>query len=148
MSGMNRFLTRRDRNRSGSRQRKVMSPSPLPLLSSAPLSLDGQCVSCSDSATDCLPSRRHRSSSSLCSLSLAFPDLPTGKAAPNSQATKTLVHASTANSLDRFVLQPEPPSGQFFGLFTADKKTPSAKDEKEKVRSVRLILERMDAELV
>jgi len=134
MSGINKFLTRRDRNRSGSRQRKVMSPSPLPPVPPAYLSLDGQCASsCTEGVTDCFPSRRKNSSSSLCSLSLAFPDLPTGKGAPHLQTTVTLVYASTANSLDRYILQPEPPSGQFFGLFTADKKILPGKDEKEKV---------------
>ena len=136
MSGINRFLTRRDRNRSGSRQRKVTSPSPLPPVSPSPLSLDGQCSSsCTEGVKDCFPSRRRHSSSSVYSLSLAFPDLPMGKGSPHLQATKTLVYASTANSLDRHVLQPGPPSGQIFDLFTADKKTPPAKHEKEKVRS-------------
>ena len=136
MSGFNRFLSRRDRNRSGSRQRKVMSPSPLPPVSPAPLSLDGQCASsCTEGVTDCFSSRKSRSSSSLHSISLAFPDLRTGKTSPYLQATETLVYASTANSLDRHILQPGPPSGQFFGLFTADKRNQPTKDEKEKVRS-------------
>lgn len=138
MSGINRFLSRRDKNRSGSRQRKVTSPSPLPPLSPAPLSLDGQCASsCTEGLADCFPSRSSHSSFSLHSLhsiSLAFPDMIAGKASPYLQATETLVHASTANSLDRYILQPGLPSDQFFGLFTADKKTPPGKDEKAKVR--------------
>lgn len=135
MSGFNRFLTRR---RSGSRQRKVMSPPsllPIPPVSPTPLSLDGQCASSfTEGVTDCFPSRRKTSSSSLCSLSLAFPDSSTGKGAPDLQATETLVYASTANSLGRYILQPQSPSGQLSGLFSADKKNPLAKDEKDKVR--------------
>jgi len=115
-----------------------MSPPPLlplPSVSPAPLSLDGQCASSfTEGVTDCFPSRRKSSSSSLCSLSLAFPDSSPGKGAPDLQATETLVYASTANSLGRYILQPQSPSGQLSGLLTADKKNPLAKEEKEKVR--------------
>lgn len=98
-----------------------------------PQSFDGQ------SASSCTcgivaSRRRHSSSSSIYSLSLAFPELADGKRSPDLQATEALVHASTANSLDRYILQPGQSSGHLHGLFTADKKNILDKDEKEKVR--------------
>lgn len=137
MSGINRFLSRRDKTRSGSRQKKVipllLSP-PVPYC--APPFLDGQ--SCGHGIIEsCSPKRRSNrsSSSSLESLSLAFPDSPPGKSSPpHLRPSKTPVHSSTANSLDCCILQPGPAPNNFYGLFTPDKKSSPDKDEKEKVR--------------
>lgn len=133
MSGINRFLSRRDKNRSGSRQRKVKSPPPSPPICPLPPLFDGQsCSSCSCGLTASMPSRTHRSSSSS-SLSLAFPALANGKGSARMQATSCIVHASTANSLDHYILQPQPTSGYLHNLFFADEKKPPQKDQDKKV---------------
>ncbi|KAI9870309.1 MAG: hypothetical protein M1830_004388, partial [Pleopsidium flavum] len=85
----------------------------------------------------------HRSSSSFSSLSLAFPDLANGKRSPRQQATECLVHASTANSLDDYILQPKATSGHLDGLFTADERKRPEKDEEKKIKQLTQRLSRI-----
>lgn len=77
---------------------------------------------------------RHTSSSSLSSLSLAFP-IQAPKRSPHLQTTEGTVHASTANSSEDLLLQPKQTAGLLHGLFLDEDKTVPEKDEEKKVWS-------------
>ncbi len=129
MSGINRFLSRREKRSSGSQHKKVISPPSLP----QPL-YEGQSSASSSSGHSAPFSCYHfSSSSSLSSLSIAFPDHKGSKSSPHLQATRCLVVASTANWKVDFLLQPLLVSGNLYGLFVAEGKKKPDKDEEKKV---------------
>lgn len=132
MSGIHRFLSRRDkRHHKDPHHEKVMSPSmPPPPLPTAHSSSTSSLRTFS--GTLFLPLQRHSSSSSVSSLSLAFPP-PRPKASPRLQATEATVQSSTANTSDCYLLQPRQTAGHLHGLFTNHEEQVREKDEEKKV---------------
>ncbi len=162
MSGINRFLSRREKRSSGSQQKKVKFPSlpssssspsllsvpaPAPLLHvlsevapklllpppSMPESESETVASSSSHSGTSTPLSLPRSwSSSLSSVSLAFPG-PAGKCSPLSRLITSMVQSSTADSVD-LVLQPRLIIGDdLYACFTPEDGRKSAKDEEKKV---------------
>jgi hypothetical protein len=145
MSGINRFLSRRDKHhrwshhkdaqQDESQQEKVMQPAfpsavPTPASSStsSPPTVSGT------STPLTYTTARSSSSTSVFSLSLAFPN-PKTKRSPRLQAVKSLVQSTTANTYDHCVLQPKITSGHLHGLFTDFEESVPEKDGEQKVRS-------------
>ncbi|KAI9721510.1 MAG: hypothetical protein M1812_002272 [Candelaria pacifica] len=132
MSGINRFLSRREKRSSASQYKKVMSPPSLP-----PPSYEGQSSASSSSGRSALfSSYNFSSSSSLSSLSVAFPAHKRNKSSPHLQATEGLVVATTANWDDDFLLQPLLVSGDLYGLFVIEGKKKPDKDEEKKIKAL------------
>ena len=142
MSGINRFLSRRDKHHRWShnkdsnphevQQEKVMLPKmpssiPIPSSSSASSSRTVSGIS-----TPLPYSTASTSSSSPFSLSLAF-SITKIKRSPRLQATEILVQSSTANTADHCVLQPRATSGHLHGLFSDFEENVSEKDVEQKV---------------
>ncbi len=134
MSSINRFLSRRDKNSHGSDQKKVMSPPPPPPLPASDCSSTSSFSTSTGTFAPLSSFYRHTSSSSLSSLSLAFPT-QAPKKSPLLQATEGTVHASTANSYEDLLLQPKQTAGLLHGLFPDEDKKAPEKDEDKKVRS-------------
>ena len=146
MSGINRFLSRRDKHHRWSHhkdsqqdenhQEKVMQsafPSPIPTPASASTSSSRAVSGTSTPLT--YTTARSTSSSSVFSLSLAFPN-PKTKRSPRLQAVESLVQSTTANTYDHCVLQPRITSGHLHGLFNDLEETVPEKDADQKVRSI------------
>ena len=149
MSGINRFLSRRDKHHRWSQnkdsnpqevqQEKVMlpkMPSSIPIHSSSSVSSSRTVSGISTPLPYSLASTSSSSTSSSSSpffLSLAF-SKPKTKRSPRLQATDILVQSSTANTADHCVLQPRATSGHLHGLFSDFEETAPEKDAEQKVR--------------
>ncbi|KAI9818484.1 MAG: hypothetical protein M1827_000543 [Pycnora praestabilis] len=134
MSGINRFLSRREKHTSGSHQKQKVKSPLLPAFSPSSFEDHSSSSSVSGAKTPSSSFRYNHPSSSLSSLCLAFPDPKIGKGSPYSQATEGLVHATTADWYDDFLLQPRLISGDLQGLFTLDEKKKPEKDEEKKIK--------------
>lgn len=138
MSGINRFLSRRDKKPKepkGAQQEKVMSP-PLPFILSTPVSSSASSSRTSSAVSTPFPSvYHHSSSSSLSSLSLAFLKVK-AKTSPRLQAVGGTVHASTANASGCYLLQPRQTEGYLNGLFIDYEERVSGKVDDKSVRIV------------
>ncbi len=134
MSSINRFLSRRDKNGYGDHQKKVMSPPPPTPLPASDSSSTSSFSTSTGTFAPLSSFYRHTSSSSLSSLSLAFP-VQAPKRSPHSQMTEGTVHASTANSSEDLLLQPKQTAGLLHGLIPDEDKTVPEKDEEKKVWS-------------
>ena len=149
MSGINRFLSRRDKHHRWShnkdsnlpevQQEKVMLPKkpssiPIPSSSSASSSraVSGTSTPLPYSTASTSAFSSSSSSSSPFSLSLAF-SISKIKRSPRLQATEILVQSSTANTADHCVLQPRATSGHLHGLFNDFEETTPEKDAEQKV---------------
>lgn len=111
------------------RPRKVMSP-PMPSDLPTPVSSSASSFRTSSRVFTPFPNiYQHTSSSSLSSLSLAFPNLK-AKTSPRLQAAGGTVYSSTANARGSYLLQPRR-EGRISGLFFAseEKKAPEKKDD-------------------
>lgn len=130
MSGINRFLSRRDRHSSGSQPKKVM-PSPSLQLPLPEVEPDPFIPSSSSRSSASIP-YSFRSSSSRRSLCLAFQE-PVGKCSPVARLTEEYAQSTTANSLGlvlqpRLIITDDP-----YGLFTPENGDKPTKDEEKKV---------------
>lgn len=135
MSGLNRLLSRRDKNAQGDdRHKKVMSlPTPKP---SSASDTSSSFVSTGTFTRSSSLSRR-KSSSSLSSLCLAF-TAQTPKRSPSLQAVEGTIHSSTANAYEHLLLQPKQTAGLLHGLFPEEeRKSPVKDDEKKACPSIR-----------
>lgn len=129
MSGLNRLLSRRDKNAHGDdRHKKVMS---LPIPQSSSASETSSLVSPGTFAHSS-SSLRGRNSSSLSSLSLAFAT-QTPKRSPSLQAAESTIHSSTANAYEHLLLQPKQIAGLLHGLFPEEERKSPVKDDEKKV---------------
>ena len=125
MSTINRFLSRRDRHTHGSHKEKVMSPPESP--------------SSSDSVEVSSLRPRRSTSSSLSSVSLAFPGLPR-KRSPRRQANIGIVECSCTD-LRTLLLQPKSDGGILNGMFVADQERKDhVKDEDRKARYAKEVM--------
>ena len=153
MSGINRFLSRRDKHHRWShnkdsnpqevQEEKVMLP-PMPSSIPEPSSSSASSSRTVSGISTPLPystastsfssstSSSSSSSSSPFSLSLAFSN-PKTKRSPRLQATEIQVQSSTANTADHCVLQPRTTSGHLHGLFSDFEETAPEKDAEQKV---------------
>ena len=132
MSGINRFLSRRDKHNKHGHQEKVMSPpmsSEQPTLGSS--SRSSFRTSSGPSTASSISHKYSSSSSSLLSLSLAFSNVP-GKRSPRLQAVQGIVHSSTAHTNDYCLLQPKQTSGYLHGLFNESEDTVPEKPDEAK----------------
>lgn len=130
MSGLNRLLSRRDKNaQRDDRHKKVMSL-PTPELSSA--SDTSSSLVSSGTLTRSSSFCGLKSSSSLSSLSLAFVT-QTPKRSPSLQAADGTIHSSTANAHEHLLLQPKQTAGLLHGLFPEEESKPPVKDDEKKV---------------
>ena len=129
-SSINRLLSRR-RNTTRDQEKKVMSP-PAASTSSTSGSFTSPSFRSSSGSVPFSLSSGHSSSTSYSSLSLAF-SAQRPKRSPHLQATDVTIHASTANTYDRLLLQPKQTSGRLFGVFPEDKNKHSGSDDESKV---------------
>lgn len=130
MSGLNRLLSRRDKNAHGDdRHKKVMS---LPIPQSSSASDTSSLVSPGTFAHSSSSLRGRKSSSSLSSLSLAFAT-QTPKRSPSLQAAEGTIHSSTANAYEHLLLQPKQTAGLLHGLFPEEERKSPVKDDEKKV---------------
>ncbi|KAI9791980.1 MAG: hypothetical protein M1816_003249 [Peltula sp. TS41687] len=147
MSGINRFLSRREKRASGSQQKKVKLPTPSSSSSSSSSSSQPSMPTTKSSLpssplSGTSTSDSFHSSSSLCSLSLAF-QTPLGKCCPRSRITQDYVQSTTANS-DGMVLQPRMISSDDpYGVFTLEESTKPAKDEEKKIKALQARLSKI-----
>ena len=125
MSGINRFLTRREKHRKHP-QLESIEKVILPLLPSMPSivptptsSSASSFLTHSGTSTNPRSSHKHSfsSSCSLSSLSIAFPN-PRSKGSPRLHPRDGVVHSTTANACGRLLLQPQQTAGHLFGLFS------------------------------
>lgn len=117
MSTFNRLLSRRDKHRASHKEKVMSSPAapPKPIVAA---------FSSSD----------HSSSSSLCSLCLAF-TVTRSKRAPSLQATVESIECSSANSTN-LLLQPKPNDGHANGLLIPEDSEDIENSESEEERKV------------
>lgn len=136
MSGINRLLSRRDKNTHGDHPKKVMSsPVPTPPQISDSSSTSSSVASTGTFSPFLFPlSHGRTSSSSLSSFSLAF-KTQTPKRSPSLQAIEGTIHASTANASEHLLLQPKQTSGHLHGLFPDEDVETPIKDDETKVHS-------------
>ncbi|MCJ1478585.1 hypothetical protein MMC13_007266 [Lambiella insularis] len=145
MSGINRFLSRREKHRKGTpqAQEKVKSPMPstlpTPSSSSASSSYNYSGASTPHSFTH---KRSFSSSCSLSSLSIAFP-YPRGKGSPRLQPIGGLVQSTTANAGDGCLLQPRQTEGHLNGLFSDFEENIAEKDEEKTIKALSNRLSRL-----
>ena len=110
-----------------------MSP-PMPISLTTTLSSSASSFRIFSAVSTPFPSiYHHSSSSSLSSLSLAFPNLK-AKTSPRLQAVGGTVHSSTANASDCCLLQPRQTEGYLNGLFIDYEGRVSAKIDDKSVR--------------
>lgn len=134
MSTFNKLRNRKEK--SGiSTIKNVMSPPAEPFLSSPSESTSS--ASSSLGFPGSYDARRsHTRSSSLSSLSIAFP-AANAKRSPRLQATKGTIESSTANSCDNRLLQPKQTSGFLNGSFPEEERRVSEEEEGDnKARSL------------
>ena len=134
MSGLNKFLGRKEKHAKASQRENVMSP-PVPCMLPTPTSSSNSSLHTLSAVSALVfPSHRHSSSSSsLSSLSLAFPHAKP-KGSPRLQASGSLVESSTANTSDYYLLQPRQTSGHLHDVFIEQEERLPEKNEEEKVR--------------
>lgn len=118
MSAINRLLSRTDKHTHGSHREKVMSPPVSPPRGSTTASLSLR--------------SSHSTSSSVSSVSLAFPGLQP-KRSPRLQATLGTVECSCADART-LLLQPKSDSAVLNGLFVAEQE--HKKHERDEDRKV------------
>ena len=132
MSGINRFLSHREKNPRDkdkrNRQEKVISPLVTPHSSS-----NSSLHTFSGVPTLTSPYQRCSLNSSSSSLSVAFQKL-SPKGYPCLQSTAGTVQASTANTYDFYLLQPRQTAGHLHGLFSEHEELVPEKDQEKKVR--------------
>ncbi|KAL8926757.1 MAG: hypothetical protein Q9208_002831 [Pyrenodesmia sp. 3 TL-2023] len=130
MSTFQRLMSRKDKHGT---LKKVMSTPAQSSLSSRPESTSS--ASSSGDAWSSAASRRHTRSSSLSSLSNAFP-ITISKRSPRLQATNGTIESSTANSRDDWLLQPKQTSGFLHGSFPDEEPQTLEKDDEKKVKLI------------
>lgn len=129
MSGLNRLLSRRDKNaQRDDRLKKVMS---LPTSNPSSTSDSSSLVS-TGTFTRSSSLCGRKSSSSLSFLSLAFTTY-VPKRSPSLQAAEGTIHSSTANAYEHLLLQPKQTAGLLHGLFPEEENKSPIKDDEKKV---------------
>ena len=135
MSSFNKLMSRKEKG-SNSTVKNVMSQPAEPILSSP-------CDSASSFSSSLALSGfyrgfdEHRRSSSLSSLSSAFPAADT-KRSPRLQASTGTIESSTANSCDLLLLQPKHVSGSLDGSISGDEDRRISDEETDDVNRARL----------
>lgn len=127
MSTFHRLMSRKDKSGNGAIKKVMSTPAPSSRSESISSASSDPSISWSLAA-----SRRHTPSSSLSSLSNAFP-AATSKRSPRVQATQGNIESSTANSADDWLLQPKQTSGFLHGSFPDEEAQPLEKDDERKV---------------
>ncbi|KAL9601711.1 MAG: hypothetical protein Q9219_002322 [cf. Caloplaca sp. 3 TL-2023] len=134
MSTFQRLMNRKEKHGNGT-VKKVMSL-PAPSSSSSPSESSFSAWSYSGTCSPLVASRTHTRSSSLSSLSNAFPPA-TLKRSPRLQAISGTIEASTANSSHNWLLQPKQTSGFLHGSFPdEDAPRPERDDDNKKVKII------------
>ncbi|MCJ1386864.1 hypothetical protein MMC17_009992 [Xylographa soralifera] len=143
MSGINKFLSRREKHRKNpqpERIEKVIPPS-MPSMPSAvstpPSSSASSLHTHSGTSTNPCSSHKHSfsSSCSLSSLSVAFPN-PRSKGSPRLQPLRGVVHSTTANACGRLLLQPQQIPGHLYGLFSDFEDHVGEKDDQDTIKAL------------
>ena len=125
MSGINKFLSRREKHRRRPQPEIIEKVMP-PLMRSMPSAIPTPTSSSASSfhthsGTSTHPCSSHKhsfsSSCSLSSLSVAFPN-SRSKGSPRLHPLDGVVHSTTANACGRLLLQPQQTAGHLFGLFS------------------------------
>ena len=140
MSGINKFLSRREKHRKRPQlepTEKVIPPLVLSMPSAIPTPTFASASSFnthSRTITNLCSSHKHSlsSSCSLLSLSVAFPN-SRSKGSPRLQPLDGVVHSTTANACGRLLLQPQQTAGHLFGLFSDFEDQVGEKDDQDTV---------------
>ncbi|KAI4131975.1 MAG: hypothetical protein LQ338_000959 [Usnochroma carphineum] len=130
MSTFHRLVSRKDKAANGTIKKVMSTPTPSSPSESVPSASSYPSTSSSLAA-----SKRHTRSSSLSSLSNAFPSVAS-KRSPRLQASQGTIESSTANSGDDWLLQPKQTSGFLHGSFPDEEPPPSNKDDEKKVKLI------------
>ncbi|KAI4177740.1 MAG: hypothetical protein LQ343_000204 [Gyalolechia ehrenbergii] len=133
MSTFHRLMSRKERHGNGV-FKKVMS-TPAHSSPSSPSESTSSASSYPSGSCSGVASRTHTRSSSLSSLSSAFPSAAR-KRSPRLQATQGTIESSTANSSHDWLLQPKQTSGFLHGSFPDEDVPQPKKDDDKKIKII------------